>query len=70
MKVVFTNEECQVMVHAVNQLARIVGIIAEHIYDNLDDETFAHCAEPFKDCAPFVKATNFQLDKIKKRLQS
>ena len=66
----FTNEECQVIVHAVKNLARIVGIIAEHIYDSLDDETFAHYAEPFRDCVPFVKNTNFQLDKIQKRLQT
>lgn len=70
MKKTFTNEECQVIVHAVKHLTRVVGIISEHIYDSFDGETFAHLTEPYKDCAVFVKDTERELNKIQNRIQS
>lgn len=65
----FNNEECQVLVKAVDGLSRATKIMAEHIEDSFDGETFVHVVEPFRDCKKFADSTIHQLGKIMKRLQ-
>ena len=66
----FTNEECQVIVKAIDGLSQAIEIIANRICDGFDGKTFVHVVQPFKDSAIFAKSTMRQLDKIQKRLQS
>ena len=66
----FTNEECQVIVKALDGLSQAVEIIADRICDGFDGETFTYIVQPFKDSANFAKSARFQLDKIQNRLQS
>ena len=70
MSKIFTNEECQVIVKALDGLSRSVEILSKHIYDSYDEETFAHIVKPYKDCIDFVRVTRHHLDEIQKRLQS
>ena len=69
MKKVFTAEECQVIVKALDGVSRSIEIISNHIYKDFEGDTFAFYAQPFKDSISFAKSTIFQLDKIQKRLQ-
>ncbi len=65
----FTNEECQVVIHAIKGIAKAVKNIAEHVRMNLREDTFKFVDDNLSSSSDFMESTVFQLEQIKKRLR-
>lgn len=64
-----TNEECQVLVHAIKTTAKVVEALSEHVLRHLPEDTFTIYADQFKSGSDFMQRAVYQLEKIQKRLQ-